>query len=462
MLMETSLSSFGHDNRADINTIFNSWEGVIITTITASVSTAASIVVLSLILQSEKGLEGSVYHRIIFGMCAADILQYVPIALTTLPMPTDMIYINGYKGLIIMGNNTSCDIQGFFIYLGTLISMLYNTSLSLYYLCSIRYDMSDDDFEIHIEPFLHFVSIIPSLILAGATSREIHPDPTGATWCQNSYYPWWCEGKECIGAADVGWLTPIDYAAGIVTLVCPMVIVICMVLIVMKVRSYEHRIDARENNDTCLVVQSHLVKNTQVITKQALAYSCVSICNVFTVAIFPVVFYFKDVREGILQIAPWVHVVFLLLRSAQGLLNSIIFVGHKAHSLRREFKNLPFVSAMTWALEGGEGDDQVISDLKFFTLEESTPHAAFDGSNGEVGQENGNTEGDHIANIATRVQGNNAVVNNAGADETSGLITTTPDPSVGGSSHDLSGFSRSGMVTIRGFGTFQSYEGGSP
>ena len=107
---------FELDDRKDIETVFTSWIGIIITVVSAVVSTLASILVIWLIFSSTKRLSRSVYHRILFGMSVADIIQSIAMALTSLPMPTDMIY-TGFQGLVI-GNKYTCNAQGYLIAIG--------------------------------------------------------------------------------------------------------------------------------------------------------------------------------------------------------------------------------------------------------------------------------------------------------------------------------------------------------
>ena len=153
-----------HDERLDITTIYTSWAGIIVTVISSVISIVASAVVIGIIYRSAKGLKNSVYHRILFGMSAADIIQTLALAFTTLPMPRDMIYTN-FQGLII-GNNASCLAQGFFVTFGAVTGLMYNAMLSLYYLFFIRYNMSNEEFARWIEPLLQVVSVLSGLISA--------------------------------------------------------------------------------------------------------------------------------------------------------------------------------------------------------------------------------------------------------------------------------------------------------
>ncbi len=468
MTLNPEFRSLDHDDRADMETIYTSLEGILVSTISAFISCAASILVISLIIRSEKGLSGSVYHRIMFGMSIADLLQSLPMALTTLPMPTDMIYRNGYQyqGLII-GNNTSCNVQGYLIYLGAMASIVYNASLSVYYLCSLKYNMSDEDFKRRIEPSLHIFSIVPAIIIPIFTidSGEIHPDPRGATWCQTVSYPWWCKGEECIGGTEFT-LSPLDLFGGFIVFASPLVIIICMVLITMGVygeeqmnaRNYEELQMNARNEDMCLLeVQPHIFNNIKIITKQALAYSSVSLLNFGTVVGFPAADLFLD--RGIITIPPSMDIVFLVLRPMQGLLNAIIFIGHKAHSLQRRFKKLSFLSAIKQALDGEEWDDQVIGDMKIVKTESSVDNLHLVIANGNVYVVAEDSNGEVV--LETMRIPRNDDFSKSLSDEMSNLIVKTPEQqSTASSSHDLSGFSQILSGRSRSFGTFDRRDGG--
>ena len=75
------------DSRADTRTIYTSIEGILITSISASISAMCSALIIYFILKSSMGIS-SVYHRIVGIMSLGDVLASLAMALTTLPMPT--------------------------------------------------------------------------------------------------------------------------------------------------------------------------------------------------------------------------------------------------------------------------------------------------------------------------------------------------------------------------------------
>ena len=71
-------------------------------------------------------------------------------------MPAGMVW-----GAI--GNDITCDFQGFFTVIGASGAMLYSVSISVYFLLVIKFNVSNERIKQRYEPFLHAVPIIYSL-----------------------------------------------------------------------------------------------------------------------------------------------------------------------------------------------------------------------------------------------------------------------------------------------------------
>ena len=71
------------------NSFYFTKAGFIIPTVTGSISCLSSLTIIAFILRSKSN---TIYHRIMFGLSSADIITSLAIALTTLPMPKDVIY----------------------------------------------------------------------------------------------------------------------------------------------------------------------------------------------------------------------------------------------------------------------------------------------------------------------------------------------------------------------------------
>jgi hypothetical protein len=90
-------------------------------------------------------------------MSVADILQSIAMAWTTVPIPTEMIY-EQFNGLMVVGNNTTCSMQGFVYMCGFLAGTFYNIFLTYYYLCALTLNMQDKPFRKYYEPISFIVS----------------------------------------------------------------------------------------------------------------------------------------------------------------------------------------------------------------------------------------------------------------------------------------------------------------
>jgi hypothetical protein len=87
-------------------------------------------------------------------------------------------------------NQTACDTQGFLVILGGLLSPFYNCSLCLYYVCVIKWNLTDAKITHTVEPFLHGIPWLwagASAIFALA-SKSMRP---GHKFCDLIYTRQW-------------------------------------------------------------------------------------------------------------------------------------------------------------------------------------------------------------------------------------------------------------------------------
>lgn len=76
------------------------------------------------------------YHQLILGMSMSDMLSSISMGMSTWPIPSD-------SGVLwASGNNMGCTAQGFFLQVA-LVSVIYNVSLSFYYLLAIKHSWKD-------------------------------------------------------------------------------------------------------------------------------------------------------------------------------------------------------------------------------------------------------------------------------------------------------------------------------
>ena len=176
--MEDPQSSLRIDN------VFTSLVGPIISGCSGSLSAICSILIIYMIILSQNRLS-STYHRLMFCMSVFDIIGSISMALTTLPMPSDDEIVNayGYAGTRL-GTIRTCELQAFFMMVGTYGTHSYTAALCIYYLCILGYQRSFDAVKKHVEPYLHLGVglIIASASLPGLFLGLYNPSPLQSPW----------------------------------------------------------------------------------------------------------------------------------------------------------------------------------------------------------------------------------------------------------------------------------------
>ncbi len=186
-------------NPADYDTFYQSTAGFIIPTVTGTISCVSSLTIITIILRSRRN---TVYHRIMLLVSLSDVLSSTAIALTTMPMPADVIY--SYAGPSY-GTVATCDAQAHVYTIGTISSVSAICLLNVYYLCKIVFNMEERTFSKTVEPLYCILSfpvgiIFPPFILLGSNGL-FNPTPY-ESYCSISLYPYRCsntsDGVDCI------------------------------------------------------------------------------------------------------------------------------------------------------------------------------------------------------------------------------------------------------------------------
>ena len=378
--MKISDTSDG-DERYHITNLYTSIEGTVLCSTLGSFSVVASIAIMVIIFRSHDGLS-SVYHRFIFGMSIGNLLAATSMSLNTLLMPSDMPY-TGFEGLHI-GNQTTCNIQGFIFAFGIGIENVYFVSLLMYYSCYISLRMPNGTFRKFIEPALHLVSIATGLAFSiGSVLWDLINPSMDKNWCARSVLPFWCEDEpeSCIrGSAKQA--KGLRIAIIISNVIFVLVAIICMVSIICTVYKNERstmqkrnlsthgeheevsnagqaetmesmRIGSNSNarvlafslhehHDVELISESEESRNheTKVIAVQIAAYFISML--IVAMNIFLTISFFHRPR--------WAAYYHLITRPSHGLVNFIIFVGHKAYERRRVDQTLSWSDAVWKAI----------------------------------------------------------------------------------------------------------------
>ncbi len=188
-----------------------------ITISSSSLSAIASLLIISIILRSPSKLSKA-YHKIMFSLSFWDTLSSIAIALTTLPMSKDIfgIYVHDwlpdwgvpvyeFRG-IFLGNAGTCAAQGFAISLGQTMAILSNVTLSIYYVSTIRFKMTDQTVQKKLLPIMAGVTCLLGLpgCIISLVRGQFNPQPF-EVYCSLGPYPYLCNVKDIV---DVGFEIP--------------------------------------------------------------------------------------------------------------------------------------------------------------------------------------------------------------------------------------------------------------
>eukprot|EP00547_Thalassionema_nitzschioides_P008786 CAMPEP_0194227378 /NCGR_PEP_ID=MMETSP0156-20130528/42827_1 /TAXON_ID=33649 /ORGANISM="Thalassionema nitzschioides, Strain L26-B" /LENGTH=298 /DNA_ID=CAMNT_0038959859 /DNA_START=88 /DNA_END=981 /DNA_ORIENTATION=- len=104
------------------------------------------------------------YHRIIFALSLFDLLSSIWFCINTWAQPNDGPMFHP-KGLL-HGNNLTCGMSGFSIYLGSLAIPWYNASLSAYYYLTARRQWKEEQVQKKLERFVHLIIVSVAMVFA--------------------------------------------------------------------------------------------------------------------------------------------------------------------------------------------------------------------------------------------------------------------------------------------------------
>ena len=174
--------------------------GLVLPIVAGTLSFISSSAIIVTILRSKQNTQ---YHRIMLVMSIFDAISSLFIALTTLPMPSelndeDSLY--HFQG-IALGSTVTCELQAFLIFFGLGMCCVCNMFLNIYFFASIRYDVNEKKFQIFAEPiFLLFTSFAWVLPIHFLRVDMLNPSPY-EPFCFYSIYPYICQfpgGPDCI------------------------------------------------------------------------------------------------------------------------------------------------------------------------------------------------------------------------------------------------------------------------
>ncbi|GFH50227.1 hypothetical protein CTEN210_06703 [Chaetoceros tenuissimus] len=137
------------------------------------------------------------YRRILIGLSLSDILQSLSLVVGPFIPPRDSPH-----GIWAVGSVATCETFGLFLYAASIASPLYSVMLTFYFLCKIKYKMSNEDFREKLEKKLYVLIIafatVPGLI--ALLTDSINTFPNGSA-CHVSSIPIGCRDMpdvECV------------------------------------------------------------------------------------------------------------------------------------------------------------------------------------------------------------------------------------------------------------------------
>uniref|UniRef100_A0A7S3V6F1 G-protein coupled receptors family 1 profile domain-containing protein n=1 Tax=Chaetoceros debilis TaxID=122233 RepID=A0A7S3V6F1_9STRA len=273
-----------------------------------------------------------------FFMSFGDIILSVSIALTTIPMPTEVLEFFPFPGGLVYGNKRTCETQGFLMLLGAELSLLFNAILNVYYVCTIRYGISDIRIRKRYLPIMLTIAFLLSLPIPIMLLNLNYFEPH--TYSMNCYI-----GAEPI-SPPITDQEIIDKKKGmrismVVFALCFigstfLLIVLSLILVVTAVylkdgtsfkssRNESMQMERGSNNE---IDDSFTDDETQEVDyrpRQAVMYIAA-----FLLSWLPVL-----IGGAVAPKSIPVHVVRSILSPLQGFFNATIFIYHKIHNLRR-------------------------------------------------------------------------------------------------------------------------------
>jgi len=201
------------------------------------------------VLRDRRGKLSSTFHRLLLGMSICDLLASSVFFLTTWPIPRE----SGVYAAV--GNQASCNLQGFFSQF-SLTTVMYNASLSVYYLVKIRSGMPTNRIHKRVEPILHFLSLTIGIGTSSAAMLlDLYNNDSWECWiaplpmdCDES----WKNGGEtnCIRGDNASLYRWVFYYALLWAAI--LLVTVCMFLVYRAVLLQERRAARWGHRDTQL------------------------------------------------------------------------------------------------------------------------------------------------------------------------------------------------------------------
>lgn len=320
-----------------------------------------------------------------FGMSTADIIGSISMGLTSLPLPQELPYnYTVFYGTRI-GNDQTCQAQGFAHVFGIMTMFAYNGMLCVYNACVIYFRMKEPTIQKWVEPVFH---ILPLSIGLGVSIFALIHDlfhPTDwDSWCSiASIEPAYLETEE---SERYNWYTQNkhnnDKNVIVLTGILFGIIIISFVLVVYRVMQMEFSIQKSRymfKRQSDLVTRTENVievhKNSKVVTAYVFAYM---LSFSITLGIMLI--------RAVINEPRWLIFLSFTLIPLQGFFNLFIFSWHKVYNYRRVHRDVSVWDSLLILFKGTE-EPILFSRISFVSIDREQHRLEY-----EYSDERGNQE----------------------------------------------------------------------
>ncbi len=341
----------------------------IIPTISGSISAVSSSLIMSVILRSSAESRFSSYHIIMLFTSFWDAIASTGIALTTIPMPSDVYEVYPFQGKAF-GNIGTCGAQGFLIQLGTFCAFAAQCCLNIYYVCTIRYNMSEDRMKKKVLPkmvILCMIFALPGPVQA-LMKGFYNPHPL-LSYCGRCSYPYFCnilgeegESFECIRGLSLFPDGRFKMTVAVVLGASFLILLSSLVLVVATAieteislrrsrrirRGRGRRVSTRSTRTTRAVANS---TDESEVTRVLLTQACLYIAAFVLTWVWFLVVAIETQRNAYFISGRNFMIARSIFRPLQGFFNAIIFIYQKVYLLRRANSRLGFMGAIFQAIK---------------------------------------------------------------------------------------------------------------
>lgn len=400
-------TSTGAADTSDTQPFYFTTAAVVIPAITGSMSFLSSGTIIYVIVRSKIY---STYHRIMLGTSIADCLTSLAIALTTLPMPKDVIYPFAGRSF---GNIATCEAQGLVYLSGSTFVFCMSFLLNVFYLCTLTrwFRLKEEKFKWFVEAPFFLASLLSSLLipLVYFESEVINPTPND-TFCSIYTYPQGCnkdDNPSCRG--DVVTRGKFTKAYVPIMFITFTTLIVTMILIVLSFHQNERGLRLRtatgtthftssvetdnkasvnfntsasaaeesktttgdhdsSSMDVTMLRTFHRAQETKrIVTRQAIMY----ILAFFFSHGFTVLSYMDLRLRNYSSYTEWIAILRIIFQPLQGFFNMLIFLHHKVHSIRRDNPHESFVQALrTVFLTPKTVEDPIVSSIEIVMMDD--------------------------------------------------------------------------------------------